>query len=219
MNTIGQAIRRLREERGWTRSELGEKIGLNEENVARREKGMTKVEAAERFTFAKAFHLSIVEFDEAWRLFHATRTQGGRGIPLINKAPAGEAVDFEEFGIDSGQGYEYLDFGDIRDDQAFALEIVGDSMKPRLNEGDRVIFTYCDPYRGNEKLTDGKIVFVRFGEHKSSPGCDACMVARFFRTDEGRILLRKDNPAWEPLSVEREAIVQMAIAIERREKL
>jgi phage repressor protein C with HTH and peptisase S24 domain len=219
MSAIGHAVRRLREERGWTQAELGEKVGLDGTNIARREKGTTKVKPAERFKFAEAFGMPVIEFDEAWRLFYATRTQGGRGIPLINKAPAGEAVDYEEFGIDSGQGYEYLDYGDIRDDQAFALEIVGDSMKPRLYEGDRVIFTHCDPYNGDSKLADGKIVFVRFHEHNTPSGCGGCMVARFYHMPDGRILLRKDNPDWGPLMVDREAIVQMAVAIERREKL
>ena len=69
MSAIGHAVRRLREERGWTQAELGEKVGLDGTNIARREKGTTKVKPAERFKFAEAFGMPVIEFDEAWRLF------------------------------------------------------------------------------------------------------------------------------------------------------
>jgi phage repressor protein C with HTH and peptisase S24 domain len=227
---MGTAIKRLREERDWTQAQLGEKVGLDGTNIARRERGDTQIKPAERQKFAKAFGLSVTAFDDAWRVFRTGRTQGGHGIPLINKVPAGEVQDYEEYGVDSGQGYEYLDYGDIRDDQAFALEIVGDSMQPRLNEGDRVIFSYCDPYRDDGKLKAGRIVFVRFvegeapsvrpndqGLKRSSEG--GCMVARFYPLEGEQILLRKDNPDWPPILVHRQAIQNVAVAIERREKM
>lgn len=228
---MGTAIKRLREERGWTQAQLGEKVGLDGTNIARRERGDTQVKPAERQKFTRAFGLSVTAFDDAWRVFKTGRTQGGRGIPLINKVPAGEVQDYEEYGVDSGQGYEYLDYGDIRDDQAFALEIVGDSMRPRLNEGDRVIFSYCDPYRDEGKLKAGRVVFVRFAEGQApavrsdkSVGeltyqGGGCLVARFYPLDGEQILLRKDNPEWPPILVNREAIQNVAVAIERREKM
>ncbi len=231
MSAMGTGIKRLREERGWTQAQLGEKVGLDGTNIARRERGDTQVKPAERQKFARAFGLSVTAFDDAWRVFRTGRTQGGHGIPLINKVPAGEVQDYEEYGVDSGQGYEYLDYGDIRDDQAFALEIVGDSMQPRLNEGDRVVFSYCDPYRDNGKLKSGRIVFVRFVEGEAPTirsdrddlepinAGGGCMVARFYSLDDGKVLLRKDNPDWPPVLVRREAIQNMAVAIERREKM
>ncbi|MEM6457835.1 MAG: LexA family transcriptional regulator [Planctomycetota bacterium] len=230
MTAMGTAIKRLREERGWTQTRLGKKVGLDGTNIARRERGDTKVKPSERYQFAEAFGLSLAKFDDTWRVFNTERTRGGRGIPLINKAPAGEVHDYEEYGVDSGQGHEYLDYGDIRDDQAFAVEIVGNSMQPRLNEGDRVIFSYCDPYRDDGKLTPGRIVFVRFAEgevpkmysneSRSGPQLDGgCMVARFYPLNEGQILLRKDNPEWPPILVNQEAVQNLSVAIERREKL
>ncbi len=231
MSTMGAAIKRLREEHGWTQAELGERVGLDGTNIARRERGSTKVKPAERQKFARAFGLSLNDFDNAWRVFRTERTQGGRGIPLINKVPAGEVQDYEEYGVDSGQGYEYLDYGDIRDDQAFALEIVGDSMQPRLNEGDRVVFSYCDPYRDDGKLKPGRIVFVRLAvgealtfqskkkDNEMTYQGGGCIVARFYPLDGGQILLRKDNPTWPPILVNREAIQNVAVATERRERL
>lgn len=37
MNAMGETIKRLREERGWTQGELGAKVGLHHTNIARRE--------------------------------------------------------------------------------------------------------------------------------------------------------------------------------------
>ncbi|MBD3241602.1 MAG: helix-turn-helix domain-containing protein [Chitinivibrionales bacterium] len=215
MSAIGQTIRRLREERGWTQAQLGERVGINGTNIARRETGQTRVRANERFAFAKAFGMTVIEFDEQWREWSVPRTRGAPGIPVINRAPAGEVIDYEEYGVDSGQGFEYVDRGDIQDDLAFAVIVVGESMEPRLKDGDYVILSPCDPYKGDGKLQPGNIVFVRFSEDAGG----GCTLARFFVEDEGQIRLQKDNPAYAPVVCEREAVQRIAVAVERREKL
>jgi transcriptional regulator with XRE-family HTH domain len=234
MSAIGQAIRNLREERGWTQSQLGELVGIDGTNVARRETGRTRVRSNERFLFAKAFGMNVIDFDEHWRQWEVARTQGGPGIPIINRAPAGLVTDYEEYGVDSGQGYEYVDYGSITDRHAFGVVVVGDSMQPRLNEGDYVILSPCDPYRGDGKLASGAgatpgagalsggpgalpgaIVFVRFTvEHGGG-----CMLARFFIEPDGRIRFQKDNPAYAATVCDREAVQSLAVAVERRERL
>lgn len=215
MSAIGLAVRRLREERGWTQEQLGLKVGLDSTNIARRENGKTKIRPPERVKFAEAFDLPILEFDRHWRQWNIERTCGGPGIPIINKAPAGLIIDYEEYGIDSGQGYEYIDRGDITDHLAFGVIVVGDSMMPTLRDGDQVVLTPVDPFVSDGKLTDGKIVFTRFViEHGGG-----CTLARFFSDGQGRIRLHKDNPTYKPILCEREVIQAMAVAIERREKL
>ena len=218
MNPIGETIRQLREERGWTQAELAARVGLDRTNIARREGGTTRVKGNERIAFAKAFGISVPEFDEMWRDWTVTRTRGGPGIPIINRAPAGQIADYEEYGVDSGQGMEYVDFGDIRDELAFGVIVVGSSMEPRLREGDYIILSPVDPYRADGKLRNGKIVFVRFGPEYR----DGCTLARFFAEEggeEGRIRLQKDNPAYKPIMCRREDIQLVAVALERREKL
>ena len=215
MTGIGEAIKRLREEHGWTQAQLGEKVGLDGTNIARRETGRTRVKADERFLFAKAFGMSVVDFDEQWRQFTMTRTRGAPGIPIINRAPAGQIVDYEEYGVDSGQGYEYVDFGQIKDEMAFGVVVVGKSMEPSFSDGDYVIFTPCDPYKDDGKLQNGKIVFIRFTQEYGG----GCTLARFFAEDDGKIRLHKDNPAYKPIYCTRDDVQLVAIAIERRMKL
>lgn len=215
MSTIGPAIKRLREERGWTQADLGQRVGLDGTNIARRESGQTRVKANERALFAKAFGLSLVKFDEQWREWTVETTRGAEGIPIINRAPAGQVVDYEEYGVDSGQGFEYVDRGDIKDPLVFGVVVVGRSMEPRLREGDYLILTPCDPYRDDGKLQPGKIAFVRF----TSAAGGGCTLARFFPEEEGKIRLHKDNPAYRPIYCSREDIQSIAVAVERREKL
>ncbi len=215
MGALGETIKTLREERGWTQAQLGEKVGLDGTNIARRETGRTRIKGGERIRFAEAFGMSVADFDERWRRWTVPRSRGGNGIPIINRAPAGHALDYEEYGVDSGQGMEYVDFGDIRDDLAFGVIVVGDSMEPRLREGDYVILSPADPYRADGKFTDGRIVFVRFTVEAGG----GCTLARFFADEDGRIRLQKDNPAYKPLQCRREEVELMAVAIERREKL
>lgn len=215
MSAIGQAIKRLREEHGWTQAQLGARVGLNGTNIARRETGTTRVKASERARFASAFGMSLADFDEQWRQWTVPRSKGGDGIPVINRAPAGQIIDYEEWGVDSGQGYEYVDFGSITDPLAFCVIVVGDSMQPALQDGDQLILSPVDPYKADERLTDGRIVFVRFTVERDG----GCTLARFYHEDRSRIRLHKDNPAFAPIHCDREDIQAIAIAVERRVRL
>lgn len=216
MTALGAAIKRLREEHGWTQEELAVKVGLDRTSIARRENGKTRVKGNERPMFAQAFGMTLIQFDEQWRDWIVTRSRGAPGIPVINRAPAGQILDYEEYGIDSGQGYEYLDHGDIDDKLAFAVVVVGDSMEPVLIEGDYVVLSPLDPYKPhNDRLKDGTIVFVRFTYEHSG----GCTIARFFDEGGGKIRFQKENPAYVAINCIREDIQSMAIAVERRVKM
>lgn len=216
MSAIGTLVKQLREEQGWTQAQLGEKVGLSGTNIARRESGRTRVKPSERKIFAEVFGLSLVEFDQRWQNWEPPRTQGGNGIPVINRAPAGMIVDYEEHGYDTGQGMEYIDFGDIQDRLAFAIIVAGDSMKPTLNNGDQLILTPINPYKPSDKLTNGKVVLVRFIPEFHDGGCT---LARFYVEADGRIRLQKDNPAYRSIECLREQVQSISVAIERREKM
>lgn len=217
---IGQLIQQLREERGWTQAELAERVGLNSQtSIGRKEKGLIRVRPPERKKFAEAFGLSLEEFDAQWRASRIDRTRGGPGIPVINRAPAGQVVDYEEHGLDTGQGLEYLDFGAVEAEHAFAVVVVGDSMEPRLRAGDYLVLVPCDPERprpDQPRIEDGSIVFVRFGPDAAHEGC---ALGRFYAQEGGKVRIAKDNPRYEGHLVDRAQIVQLAVAVERREKL
>lgn len=214
MTAIGQIIRQIREEQGLTLAELSKKTGLTIPAIQRRETGNAKVKPPDRKVFARAFGMSLDDFDDRWRGARIEQTRGGPGIPVINRAPAGSVTDYEEYGVDSGQGYEYIDYGGLPfDENLFAVVVVGDSMAPTLQEGDKVIFRPQDRYRSRSRWEDGRVCFVRFAEECRDRGCT---VARVSQADDSRVILRKDNPAHPTIVVSREDIMQIAIAVERR---
>ena len=60
-------------------------------------------------------------------------------IPLLGLAQAGKGRFFDSEGLPSGQGWDEVAFPDIADEQAYALEISGNSMLPLYRNGDIII--------------------------------------------------------------------------------
>lgn len=184
--------------------------------LSRKESGKSLVNRGEQRAFAKAFGLSLEAFDDLWRTaMLPRRSVVGRGIPVINRGPAGTVMPLEEWGTDSGHGYEFLDWGDINDDLVFAVAISGNSMEPSLFDGDYLILGPLVMPRPRYELKDGDVVFVRFTPES---GREGCMVARYHRQADGRIVLTKDNRNHKPVVCKPEDIEQLAVAIEKRSK-
>lgn len=215
MSALGQLVRKLREERGWTLDELAQRINVSGSALARKERGEIRIKPPERKDLAKVFGMSLEDFDQQWRAGRMERTVGGPGIPVINRAPAGQVIDYEEYGVDSGQGMEYLDWGDIRDDLAFAVVVVGDSMEPSLSGGDYLILSSMSLPKPRARLEDGSVVFVRFTPESGRRGCT---IARWHPQPDGSIILSKDNSRHKPIVCQREDIEQLAVAVEKRSK-
>lgn len=214
MTALGDAIRLQRTERGWTLAHLADLVGMSPSTLAKKERGEVTVSPAQRRLFAKAFGMNQEEFDRLWRATRVDLVRGESGIPVINRAPAGIAINYEEYGTDSGQGYEYLDRGNVTDEHAFAVVIVGDSMQPLLHEGDYVVFS---PVLGDQTPTNGRVVFVRFSPSGPASIAGSCTVARMYV--DGRMMrLAKENRAYPdvivPLDVDH--VARIAVAIEMR---
>jgi transcriptional regulator with XRE-family HTH domain len=219
MSNLGRAILELREERGMTQGELAALVGMADHSaIAKRERGEVRVKPVEWKKFAAAFGMSVDEFNERWRGTKIDQVRGAHGIPIINAAPAGQTVNYEEYGTDSGQGYEYIDWGSVTDDLAFAVRVVGDSMEPTMREGDTVVFSPMNRPRPPRELADGAVVLVRFSDATDRPGCT---LARFFwEPDRRHFRLVKDNrkypmARWELVP---DVIARISVAIELRKK-
>lgn len=200
--------------------DLASLVGLDYSNLSKRERGEIKrISPAERRLFAKAFGISIEDFDSRWRAYRIEQTVGDperRGIPVINRSPAGTVVDYAEYGVDSGQGHEYIERGGVDDPLAFAVIIVGDSMEPNLFEGDYVIFSpVARVPKPRAELKPEAVCFVRVVQDAKEPGC---CVARFKGSDGKSLVFTKDNRKHKGVTVPREHVEQLAVAVERRTK-
>jgi SOS-response transcriptional repressor LexA len=169
--------------------------------------------AVERRTWAMLLGFAdLVDFDHQWRDGWARVTAAHRDgfVPIINKAPAGQPIDYEEYGIDSGVGFEYIPRSQgMEGELLFAVIVIGDSMSPVFLEGDLVIFR---PLRQDESVPDGASVFVRFTAARQH----GCTFKSVWRRPDNRLDLRAENPRYATLVVSGDEIERMALAVERR---
>ena len=237
--SLSTAIRELREENGWTQTEFAERINaastkinaqagrsesanlkVDQTTVSRWESGTRPAPTHARRAIAHAGGLTLEDFDDRWRADTIDRTDGdesgNRGIPVINRAPAGVVVNYEEYGVDSGQGFTYIDREDVSDPLAFAVIVVGDSMEPSIREGDILVFSPLGVPRPRVILEPQMVTFIRFSEDSAKRG--GCCIARFAETDNKTLSFTKDSPKHDPFTVPREDIAQLAVAIDQRRK-
>ena len=76
-------------------------------------------------------------------------------VPLINSVAAGYPTEFTDLSYPARVADEYVRCPDIKDPDAFAARVVGDSMEPLYREGDIVVFS------PNKPVKSGMDCFVR----------------------------------------------------------
>jgi SOS-response transcriptional repressor LexA len=215
MSRLGTLLRGLRIGKQLDLQSMAYTLGVPPRRLQLIETGAAFPPAAERRTWARVLGFSdLVDFDRQWRDGWTRITLSHRDghIPIINRAPAGSPIDYEEYGIDSGVGFEYVPRSPGMDDEIlFAVIVIGDSMFPAYREGDLVIFR---PLKQEESLPDGSPVFIRFSADRDH----ACTFKTIWRRPNGRLDLRPENPAHRTMTVATEEIDRMALAIERRPK-
>ena len=99
-----------------------------------------------------------------------------RKVPLVSWAKAGGAVNYEDL---CRQLEEWV-YSDSRDQNAFAVEIEGDSMEPRFFAGDRVVIA------PNAEPRNGDFVLARLAT-------DGVVFKRYFRTGPEGSLIRLES--------------------------
>jgi len=131
----------------------------------------------------------------------------GRMVPVINKVSAGYPSDFNDLDYPVGIADDYIRCPDLHDPNAFAVRVVGDSMEPKFNEGDIVIFSpAADVHNGDD-------CFVRFAmPHETT------FKRVFFETND-KIRLQPRNEKYSPTIIDGKRINGLYRAIIRHEKL
>ena len=133
-------------------------------------------------------------------------------VPLINSVAAGYPTDFTDLGYPARVADEYVRVPDVRDPDAFAARVVGDSMLPDYREGDIVVFS---PMRD---LRDGLDCFVRLEpDHQTT--FKRVYFERSVSGDRGgeesgeMIRLQPLNPRFAPMVVPRERVAGLYAAV------
>jgi phage repressor protein C with HTH and peptisase S24 domain len=80
-----------------------------------------------------------------------------RRIPLIGLVQAGSGGFFDDAGFPVGGAWEEIGFPGVRDENAYAVEITGDSMEPVYRDGDIIIVSpNSTPRRGDRVVVRAK---------------------------------------------------------------
>lgn len=193
MNTLGEKIKERRRAAGISQDFLAKKLGYRSRStIAKIESGENDVSQAKIQAFADALDCSAAYL---MGLNENPSANNSVKIPVLGRVAAGiplEAVqdilDFEEISSETARSGEY-----------FALQIKGNSMEPRICEGDVVIV------RRQSEVESGEIAIVLVN------GNDA--VCKKVMKHGSGISLVSLNPAYEPMFFTNEEINSLPVTI------
>lgn len=197
--TIGDRIRQAREAKNLDQATLAMKVGVVTRTLQRWEKGEQVPDSISLTKIAKTtgvhphwlltgegdMYPTAPQTTNIFPLHTNMRQRLTRmNLPLVSAVPAGKlAMNFPPDYVD-----DYVTVDDIKDPQAFALKVKGNSMAPRIEDGDTVIVSPAQEPRS------GDICVVRVN------GEDTLKKVKF----EGNYVhLIPLNPEFEPMTVKK----------------
>lgn len=214
---IGKMIRSERRKRHFTAEELGNKIGRNKPYIHAIEEGkidqlnpetlqkicrVLKMDSSEFFSTQQKIILHLKKqllrvsqaYSESTRGTVEFSSQGEtvsrEAIPILGSIAEGYPTEFSAEGLPVGDVEEYVFVPGIKDESAFALFVVGESMiqreSPSFQEGDIVIFSPQAEVRG------GDYIFVR-------PAGDSPSFRQVFFDSGAKIRLQPINRYYPPM--------------------
>lgn len=164
--TLGERLRSAREAKSLDQATLAEKAGVVTRTLQRWEKGeqvpdglaitrlakATGVQASWLLTGEGEMYAVPARPDNVFTLPGSSRRRSRLvDIPLVSAVPAGKvATMFHPDFVD-----DYVTVDDVKDPQAFALKVKGNSMAPRIEDGDVVIVS------PHQEARSGDICVVR----------------------------------------------------------
>lgn len=147
-----ERLKLLRQKYGYTQAKLGEEIGVNQNTISNWESGKRNADfpnlskLAQLFKCTTDYLLGVSDVEQP--------SKKGVQIPVLGYVKAGIPIDRIQ---------EIVDYEEISEDMAkkgdfFGLKVKGDSMEPRIREGDVVIV------RKQPDVTSGDIAIVCVGD-------------------------------------------------------
>lgn len=169
----------LRQAKGFTMKETAIKLGMPYTTYVSYEKGDREPNSEILIKLAD-FYNTTVDYILGVNDNRLHESSSGVIIPVLGRVKAGIPMTAIESIID----YEEISQEQARTGEFFGLQIKGDSMEPKISEGDVVIV------RKQETVENGEIAVVLIN------GDDAT-VKKFYKTDAG-IKLVSTNPTYDP---------------------
>lgn len=197
--TVGDRIRQVRQEQDVTQQELADYIGVSKQAVYKYENNIVtniptdKVDAiAKRLKVSPAYLMGWEEQQEPKK---PTIPPGFEPmpkmdwVPLVGRIACGTPITAEE-------NVEQMVCVPSRWHSTFTLTCKGDSMEPRIHDGDLVAI------RSQPEVEQGEIAAVRIGDEAT---------LKHVYLHENFIELRPENPAFESIILTKEEMNTVVI--------
>ncbi len=160
---VWRAIDRLATENGLSASALARRAGLDPTsfNKSKRIARNGKPRWPTTESIAKVLEATNKSLGHFVALMHEG-SEGGvmQRIPVIGYAQAGRSGFFDDAGYPTGAGWDSVDFPNVGDPNAYALEISGDSMEPVYRDGDVIVVSPSSSIRRGDRV----VVKTKAGE-------------------------------------------------------
>ncbi|HEX7777394.1 MAG TPA: helix-turn-helix transcriptional regulator [Parvibaculum sp.] len=148
-------------------------------------------------SLARVLEATGARLEEFVLLVEGKATPHQRAVPLIGLAQAGRGGYFDDAGFPVGGGWDEVSFPDVNDENAYALEVTGDSMAPVYREGDVIVVSPAASVRRGDRV----VVKTMAGE---------VMAKVLARRTAKSVELVSLNPAYEARLLKPEEILWMA---------
>ena len=163
---VWTAIDALAARYGLSVSRLAKSAGLDSTtfNKSKRVTPTGKERWPSTESLAKVLEATGAPLDEFFALIREAGEDSGaytQPIPLIGMTQAGAGGFFDDAGFPTGGGWDQIRIPDVRDENAYALEVIGDSMEPLYREGDLLVISPNTEVRRGDRVVvktlDGEV--------------------------------------------------------------
>ena len=204
MATFSERLKSLRQEKGWSQQRLADELKLSKSSVNMYERGEREPGFETMETIADLFnvdmnylygHTDIKIADPIVRSKQPTIPPGFEPmpamdvVPLVGRIACGTPIMAEE-------NIEQMVCVPSRWHSNFTLTCKGDSMEPRIHDGDLVAI------RSQPEVENGEIAAVRIGEEAT---------LKHVYLHENFIELRPENPAFNSIILSRDDMNDVVI--------
>ena len=162
---VWQAIDAIAERNGLSASALAKRAGLDSTSFNKSKRvgpdGRQRWPTTESMAkVLSATDTSLEDFTALVSGMQSNRPE--QRVPLIGLVQAGSGGFFDDAGFPVGGGWEEIGFPGVKDENAYAVEISGDSMEPVYRDGDIIIVSpNSTPRRGDRvvvRTTAGEVL-------------------------------------------------------------
>ena len=187
-------LKELRCSRNLTQMKLAEDLGIAKSTISMYENGKREPDYETLELIADYFNVNIGSLLTKGNLYK-TKSHGATAVPVLGYVRAGIPIEAVEDILD----YEEISSELANTGEFFALKIKGDSMEPKISEGDVVIV------RKQETIENGELAVVLVN------GNDAT-VKRFYMNESG-VTLISSNPSYPPFIYSKQQVAELPVSV------